>query len=79
MRIHPEDTKQGKKKGILFFPLFCWGISSHLLPPRQNLLVMFLWRLKIQENYRFSYRKPIFKSFVKYYKKERESKSIKRE
>ena len=42
-------------------------ISSYLLPPRQNLLVMFLWRLIIQQNYRLSHRKPIFQILVKYY------------
>lgn len=52
---------------LLFFCLLGHIISSYLLPPRQNLLAMFLWRLIIQQNYRLSHRKPILQILVKYY------------
>lgn len=52
---------------LLFFCLLGHIISSYLLPPRQNLLAMFLWELIIQQNHRLSHRKPILQILVKYY------------
>lgn len=67
------SNQRNKKASSFFFSFLlfsaCLGISSHLIscPQDKNLLVIYLWRLIIQQNSRLSHRKPIIQILVKYY------------